>query len=59
MRSASTPTCPAGARTSAAREYLDFIADFIGVPIVLVGVGPGREQIISTDAGDRVGLAAA
>src|ERR687888_509889 len=39
----------------AAREYLDFIADFIGVPIVLVGVGPGREQIIWTESGDRVG----
>src|ERR687888_594066 len=39
----------------AAREYLDFIADFIGVPIVLVGVGPGREQIVWTEAGDRVG----
>ena len=35
----------------AAREYLDFIADFIGVPIVLVGVGPGREQIIWTAGG--------
>src|SRR6476646_5927004 len=32
----------------AAREYLDFIADFLGVPVVLVGVGPGREQIIWT-----------
>ena len=25
----------------AAREYLDFVAEFVGVPIVLVGVGPG------------------
>ena len=59
---ASTSSCRAGARTSpaaaswsdlpeAAREYLDFIADFLGVPIVLVGVGPGREQIIWTEAG--------
>jgi adenylosuccinate synthase len=31
---------------AAAREYLDFIAEQVGVPIVLVGVGPGREQII-------------
>ncbi len=30
----------------AAREYLDFIADKIGVPIALVGVGPGRDQVI-------------
>jgi adenylosuccinate synthase len=43
----------------AARDYLDFIADFIGVPIVLVGVGPGREQIVWTQAGDRADLAAA
>jgi adenylosuccinate synthase len=31
---------------SAARAYLDFIADFVGVPIRLVGVGPGREQVV-------------
>lgn len=30
----------------AARDYLKFIEDFIGVPINLVGVGPGREQIV-------------
>src|SRR3954463_10949949 len=35
----------------AAREYLDYIADFIGVPIGLVGVGPGREQVVWTKAG--------
>ncbi|UJA18931.1 adenylosuccinate synthase [Thermoleophilia bacterium SCSIO 60948] len=40
-----------------ARAYLDFIADFVGVPIRLVGVGPGREQI-AMRAGDRL-LAAA
>jgi adenylosuccinate synthase len=34
-----------------ARDYLDFIADFIGVPIVLVGVGPSRDQVIWTGAG--------
>ena len=43
----------------AARDYLDFIEDFVGVPIVLVGVGPGREQIIWTPAGDRLDAAAA
>jgi adenylosuccinate synthase len=32
----------------AAREYLDYIADFVGVPIALIGVGPGREQVIWT-----------
>jgi adenylosuccinate synthase len=30
-----------------AREYLDYIADFTGVPIRLIGVGPSREQVIS------------
>ena len=31
-----------------AREYLQFISEQVGVPIVLVGVGPGREQVIWT-----------
>jgi adenylosuccinate synthase len=30
------------------REYLRFIANFVDVPVVLVGVGPGRDQIIWT-----------
>jgi len=30
----------------AARGYLDFIAEQVGVPVVLVGVGPGREQVV-------------
>jgi len=34
----------------AARDYLKFVADFVGVPIALVGVGPGREQVIWTEA---------
>jgi adenylosuccinate synthase len=34
----------------AAREYLEFVAEFVGVPIVLIGVGPGREQVIWTAA---------
>jgi adenylosuccinate synthase len=29
-----------------ARDYLGFIADFVGVPVRLVGVGPDREQVI-------------
>ena len=32
-----------------ARAYLDYIADFVGVPISLVGVGPGREQVVWRD----------
>src|SRR5436190_15429620 len=35
-----------------ARDYLRFLADFVGVPIVLVGVGAGRDQVIW---GDGVG----
>ena len=34
----------------AARDYLRFIADHVGVPIVLIGVGPGRDQVIWTEA---------
>jgi adenylosuccinate synthase len=34
-----------------ARSYLDFISDFVGVPIVLIGVGPGRDQVIWTGRG--------
>ena len=32
-----------------ARDYLGFIADFAGVPVRLVGVGPDREQSIWLD----------
>jgi adenylosuccinate synthase len=41
----------------AARDYLQFVSDFVRVPIALIGVGPGREQIIWTEAG-RNSLAA-
>jgi adenylosuccinate synthase len=33
-----------------ARDYLGFIADFVGVPVRLVGVGPDREQAIWLDS---------
>jgi adenylosuccinate synthase len=33
---------------AATRDYLRFISDFIGVPVVLIGVGPGRDQVIWT-----------
>jgi adenylosuccinate synthase len=33
---------------AATRDYLRFISDFVGVPVVLVGVGAGRDQIIWT-----------
>jgi adenylosuccinate synthase len=29
-----------------ARDFLSYIADFVGVPIRLVGVGPDRSQVI-------------
>jgi adenylosuccinate synthase len=35
----------------AARDYLDAVAELTGVPIALIGVGPGRDQIIWTGAG--------
>ena len=34
----------------AAREYLDFISEHSGAPVALVGVGPGRDQVLWTDA---------
>jgi len=40
-----------------ARAYLDFIAEFAGVPIRLVGVGPDRDQVIWL--GEEFGLRAA
>ena len=30
-------------------------SDFVGVPIALIGVGPGRDQVIWTEAGKRIG----
>jgi len=35
-----------------ARTYLDFIAEFTRVPIALIGVGPGRDQVIWSPAAD-------
>jgi adenylosuccinate synthase len=37
----------------AAREYLEFVSEHAGAPVALVGVGPGREQVLWTDAGMR------
>jgi adenylosuccinate synthase len=37
---------------STAREYLHYISDFIGVPVALIGVGPGRDEVIWTEASD-------
>jgi len=35
---------------AAARNYVEFLAEQIGVPVRLVGVGPGREQFVSIAA---------
>jgi adenylosuccinate synthase len=35
---------------TAARDYLQYMSDFVGVPIALVGVGPGREHVLWTQA---------
>ncbi len=36
-----------------ARDYLDFISQNVGVPIRLVGVGPGRDQVIWMGEAER------
>jgi len=36
---------------AAAREFLAYVADFVGVPVAMVSVGPGREQTIWTSFG--------
>ena len=43
----------------AAREYLQFVSEQVDTPIALVGVGPGREQVIWTEAGRQTLLAGA
>ncbi|MFL5822531.1 MAG: adenylosuccinate synthase [Solirubrobacteraceae bacterium] len=35
----------------AARDYLQFVTNYVGVPIAMVGVGPGREDIIWMNGG--------
>jgi adenylosuccinate synthase len=34
-----------------ARDYLAYVSEWVGVPIALIGVGPGRDQVIWTEAG--------
>jgi adenylosuccinate synthase len=41
-----------------AKKYLGYLEEAVGVPVVLVGVGPGREQIIWADAAKDSALAA-
>jgi adenylosuccinate synthase len=41
-----------------AKRYLAYLEEAVGVPVVLVGVGPGREQIIWAEAAKDSALAA-
>src|SRR4029077_7294302 len=34
----------------AARDYLRFVSDFVGVPVALIGVGPSRDDVVWTPA---------
>jgi len=43
----------------AARSYVAFIEDQLGLPVVMVSVGPGRDQMIWTEAAERLSPAAA
>jgi adenylosuccinate synthase len=43
----------------AAQGYLDFVADFLDIPVVMVGVGPAREEMIWTPAAEPLRPAAA
>ncbi|MGD0197427.1 MAG: adenylosuccinate synthase [Solirubrobacteraceae bacterium] len=48
---------------AAARDYLQYVSDFVGVPVAMISVGPGREQTIWTGFGadtlvGRTGVAA-
>jgi adenylosuccinate synthase len=42
-----------------AQSYLDFISDYLGIPVVMVGVGPARDEMIWTGAAERMRRAAA
>jgi adenylosuccinate synthase len=42
-----------------ARRYLEFVSEFVGVPLAFVGVGPGRDQIIATEVAEGAMAAAA
>jgi adenylosuccinate synthase len=42
-----------------ARDYLEFIREHSGVPVRLVGVGPGRDQVIWTGEAEPTALRAA
>ena len=69
-RAASSSSCPGwhedvtGAREiedlpANARAYIDFIEEDLGIPVVMIGVGPARDEMIWTDASERLRSAAA
>ena len=37
-----------------AQAYLDYIEERLGIPIVMIGVGPARDEIIWTEASERL-----
>jgi adenylosuccinate synthase len=41
----------------AARDYLGYVEEFVGVPVAVVGVGPGRDQVVWTEAGRDTAVA--
>jgi adenylosuccinate synthase len=43
----------------AARDYLAFVSEFVGAPISLISVGPGREQVVWTESGRATAAARA
>jgi adenylosuccinate synthase len=42
-----------------AQAYLEFISEHLGIPLVMVGVGPGRDEMIWTGVAERLRPAAA
>ena len=39
---------------AAAREYLQYVSELLGVPIALIGIGPGRDEVIWTQASEAM-----
>jgi adenylosuccinate synthase len=37
-----------------ARAYLDYISESLGIPVVMIGVGPARDEMIWTEAAETV-----
>jgi adenylosuccinate synthase len=37
-----------------ARAYLDYISESLGIPVVMIGVGPARDEMIWTEAAETI-----